>query len=145
MTVVRASVVQAAPVPFDRERTLEKLRALAADAARDRAQLSYAAVQGNDPKTVISRGASCIVSPLGKFLAGPSFGAEAILTADLDLAEIVRGKFDFDVTGHYARPDVFRLTVNEAPAPAVTFVGSAPREPDPLPGPERPGRGGDGP
>ncbi len=84
---------------------------------------SYAAVQGNDPKTVISRGASCIVSPAGKFLAGPNFEGEAILTADLDLADVVRGKFDFDVTGHYARPDVFRLLVNEAPAPAVSFRG----------------------
>jgi nitrilase len=102
---------------------------------------SYAAVQGNDPKTVLSRGASCIVSPLGKFLAGPAFGAEAILTADLDLAEVVRAKLDFDATGHYARPDVFRLTVNEAPAPAVTFVRPAPGGPDPAAEPERAGSG----
>ncbi len=39
---------------------------------------------------------------------------ESILTADIDLGEIVRGKFDLDVTGHYARPDVFQLQVNEA-------------------------------
>ena len=84
---------------------------------------NYAAIQGNDPKTVIARGASCIVSPSGKFLAGPNFEGEAILTADLDLADVVRGKFDFDVTGHYARPDVFRLLVNESPAPAVSFRG----------------------
>jgi nitrilase len=101
---------------------------------------NYAAVQGNDPQTVISRGASCIVSPLGKFLAGPSFGAEAILTADLDLGDVVRAKLDFDVTGHYARPDVFRLTVNEAPAPAVTFVRSA-DERGSAAEPERPGHG----
>ena len=101
---------------------------------------SYAAVQGNDPKTVISRGGSCIVSPLGKFLAGPIFGAEAILTADLDLADVVRAKFDFDVTGHYARPDVFRLTVNEAPTAPVTFVRPA-DEPGSAAEPERPGRG----
>lgn len=82
---------------------------------------TYAAVQGDDPKTVISRGGSCIVSPAGKVLAGPNFEGEAILTADLDLDDVVRGKFDFDVTGHYARPDVFRLLVNEAPTPAVSF------------------------
>jgi len=39
--------------------------------------------------------------------------------ADLDLGDIARGKFDFDVTGHYARPDVFRLSVNEKPQTAV--------------------------
>jgi nitrilase len=38
---------------------------------------------------------------------------EKILTADLDPGEIAEGKFDLDVTGHYSRPDVFRLEVNE--------------------------------
>ena len=41
------------------------------------------------------------------------FDGEAILPADLDLDEIARGKYDFDVVGHYARPDIFRLEVNE--------------------------------
>jgi nitrilase len=54
-------------------------------------------------------------------LAGPLYDQEGILFADLDLAEVARSKFDFDVTGHYARPDVFQLSVNEKPAPPVTF------------------------
>jgi nitrilase len=41
------------------------------------------------------------------------------LTADLDMGDIARGKFDFDVVGHYARPDVFRLHVNEQPRPVT--------------------------
>lgn len=82
----------------------------------------YAAVQGDDPDTVMSRGGSCIVSPLGRILAGPRYDGECTLTADLDLDEVVRGKFDFDVAGHYARPDVFRLTVDERPARPVTFT-----------------------
>ncbi len=80
----------------------------------------YAAVQGDDPETVISRGGSLICGPLGQILAGPCFGEEAILRAALDMDEIARGKYDFDVAGHYARPDVFRLLVNESPMPAVT-------------------------
>jgi nitrilase len=67
------------------------------------------------------RGGSAIISPLGKVLAGPCFDAETILTASLDLAEIARGKFDFDVVGHYSRPDVFQLTVNETPSRSVTL------------------------
>jgi nitrilase len=79
----------------------------------------YACVQGDDPEAVLIRGGSCIVAPLGQVLAGPNYEGEGILTADLDLDEIARGKYDFDVAGHYARPDVFRLCVNERPAPAV--------------------------
>jgi nitrilase len=70
---------------------------------------------------VLCRGGSVIVGPLGDVLAGPLFDAEGLLVADLDLAEAARGKLDFDVVGHYARPDVFQLTVNERPAPPVTF------------------------
>ena len=61
----------------------------------------------------ITRGGSCIVNPLGDFLAGPVFGKEEILFATLDLDDITRGHFDFDAVGHYNRKDVFRLIVNE--------------------------------
>ena len=74
---------------------------------------------GDSPDAVLMRGGSLIVSPLGKVLAGPDFGGETILTATLDLNDIGRGKFDFDVAGHYSRPDVFQLIVNEAPMSAV--------------------------
>jgi nitrilase len=78
---------------------------------------------GTAPDSVLMRGGSAIVSPLGRVLAGPHFDAEAILTATLDLDEIGRGKFDFDVAGHYSRPDVFQLNVNEAPMRAVVARG----------------------
>jgi len=74
---------------------------------------------GDSPDSVLMRGGSAIVSPLGKVLAGPNFEGETILTATLDLGEIGRGKFDFDVVGHYSRPDIFQLIVNEAPMRAV--------------------------
>ncbi|MBK7742199.1 MAG: nitrilase [Betaproteobacteria bacterium] len=79
---------------------------------------------GDGPDAVLMRGGSAIVNPLGQVLAGPHFDGETILTADLDLADIGRGKFDFDVVGHYARPDVFRLVVNEAPLVPVTRLGA---------------------
>jgi len=67
------------------------------------------------------RGGSVIISPLGKVLAGPLFGEEGILFADLDMAEIAQSKYDFDVVGHYARPDVFQLIVNEKPLLPVNY------------------------
>lgn len=81
----------------------------------------YRAIQGDAPETVLMRGGSCIVSPLGEILAGPVFDEDALLVAELDLGDLARAKYDFDVAGHYARPDVFRLSVNEAPMPAVVF------------------------
>lgn len=61
---------------------------------------------------VVCAGGSVIVSPFGEVLAGPVYDREALLLADLDPGEVVRGKYDFDVSGHYARPDVLQLLVN---------------------------------
>lgn len=61
----------------------------------------------------LSRGGSCIVDPLGKFLVEPVFSKEEILYADINLDRIAEAQFDFDVVGHYSRPDIFQLTVNE--------------------------------
>ncbi len=80
---------------------------------------SYATPFGDEPETVLSRGGSCIIDPLGRILAGPDYSGPCILTADLDMGEIARGKYDFDVIGHYARPDIFRLHVDERPRPLV--------------------------
>lgn len=89
---------------------------------------------GDSPEAVLMRGGSAIVSPLGEVLAGPHFDGETILTADLDLNEIGRGKFDFDATGHYSRPDIFRLIVNEAPQSPVAFCpGGGLTDPEILP------------
>ena len=76
----------------------------------------------DDLPQILSRGGSAIISPLGEVLAGPLYDQEGILYAELDLAEIGRGKLDFDVVGHYARSDIFQLTVNEQPAPPVITV-----------------------
>ena len=73
-----------------------------------------------DQPEILCRGGSAIISPLGEVIAGPLYDEEGILTAELDLSEITRGKLDFDVVGHYARPDVFKLTINERPSRSVT-------------------------
>lgn len=89
---------------------------------------AYPSAFADDPETVISRGGSCIVGPLGRVLAGPDFTGETILTANIDRADIVRARLDFDAVGHYARPDVFRLVVDEAPKTPVAFEHSRPGE-----------------
>lgn len=74
------------------------------------------------PEEVVCAGGSVIISPAGTILAGPNFDGEALITADLDMTDIVRAKFDFDVVGHYSRPDVLSLIVRDQPCHPVTFT-----------------------
>ena len=74
-----------------------------------------------DQPDVLCRGGSAIVSPLGEVLAGPLYDQAGTLFAELDLAEVVRSRFDLDVVGHYARPDVLQLLVNERPMPPLSL------------------------
>ncbi|MEH6942420.1 carbon-nitrogen hydrolase family protein [Bacillus sp. JJ722] len=69
----------------------------------------------------LSRGGSCVVDPLGNYIAQPVFGEERIIYADINLDKIAESQFDFDVVGHYARPDIFQLTVNEKRQDSVVW------------------------
>lgn len=77
---------------------------------------------GDDPDTVMMRGGSAMIGPLGTVLAGPDFSGETILYAQIDPAEVMRAKYDFDATGHYARPDVFQLLVDTKPKKSVQEI-----------------------
>lgn len=122
--------IYCAPTVDDRETWLSTLRHIAIEGRcfvlsacqflkRSDCPDDYDPIQGNEPGTILIRGGSSIIDPFGKVLAGPCFGEETILTADLDFREITRARFDLDVTGHYARPEVFQLRVNTNPMPAV--------------------------
>jgi nitrilase len=82
----------------------------------------YRSIYGENPDAIVCRGGSCIVDPFGDFLAGPNTESEGILVAEVDQAQIVRGKYDLDVVGHYARPDIFQLHVDERPKEPVTIT-----------------------
>ncbi|WP_339696427.1 carbon-nitrogen hydrolase family protein [uncultured Roseivirga sp.] len=64
---------------------------------------------------IMSSGGSVIIAPTGEVLAGPLWDEEGILTAEIDKDEIIKSKLDFDSVGHYARNDVFSLTVKNQP------------------------------
>lgn len=83
----------------------------------------YPSSFGDEPREVITRGGSCIVDPFGRVLAGPHYEGETILTAEIDLADTVRGKFDLDVAGHYSRSDLFAFRVTPRAREDVTGSG----------------------
>jgi len=78
----------------------------------------YAELQ--DLPEELCRGGSAIVDPFGAYEAPPLYGAEGVLYAELDLNKIHQAHLDFDVVGHYHRPDVFKFALNEAPNPILT-------------------------
>lgn len=88
-----------------------------------------------DPDEVVCRGGSVIIDPFGEVLAGPLHDEQGLLLADLNLDEVTRGRYDFDATGHYSRPDIFSLTVDASVKSPVTWssedrprTGSQPAE-----------------
>jgi nitrilase len=97
----------------------------------------------------INVGDSAVVSPEGALIAGPLHARHGIVVAEIDPEQFAGSRWMFDAAGHYARPDVFQLTVRRAVRP---FLVEAPPEgnasPDGAPAPaartrakrSRPGR-----
>jgi nitrilase len=70
----------------------------------------------------IRAGNTAIFDPEGALLAGPLRGEEGVVSADIDVDSIAAARASFDVAGHYARPDVFQLTVNRSPRPMIRTI-----------------------
>jgi nitrilase len=68
----------------------------------------------------LNEGWATIVEPGGEILAGPLKKEEGIIYAELDLGKVRRSRLAFDPVGHYSRPDVFKLTVDESPKKGVS-------------------------
>jgi nitrilase len=77
----------------------------------------------------INPGDSAIVDPDGKLLAGPAHREETILYAEVSRARLEGPRYQLDVAGHYARPDVFQLRVDTTPRPLVERASLPPADP----------------
>jgi len=124
--------IYCAPTVDDRETWLPTMRTIALEGrcfvvsacqylTREGCPPSYEGLLQNELPSVLIRGGSCIIDPLGNVLLAPEFEGPSVRVAELDMAAIARGKYDLDVVGHYARPDIFRLTVDTAAKAAVAF------------------------
>ena len=78
-------------------------------------------IEGWDPTRELIAGGSMIAGPLGDVLAGPLEGGEGLISAEINTDDLTKARYDFDVVGHYARPDIFELAVDETPKPGVNF------------------------
>ncbi len=142
--------VYAAPTADDRDRWQSTLRHIAVEGrcyvlGCNQYVLRSHYPEGVDPEGELDgspdemcRGGSVVYGPDGSCLAGPLHGAPGVLRVALDPGALARERFEFDPVGHYARPDVFRLSVNEEASPSVSFEGGG------SPGRAGPGRLGPG-
>jgi nitrilase len=76
-------------------------------------------------KDWINIGNSAIVDPNGEFIAGPMVEAEGLLYAEIDPRLLAGSKWMLDVAGHYARPDVFTLTLHDGSHPMLVRDGAS--------------------
>ncbi len=75
-----------------------------------------------DQDLPLMHGNSIIVNPLGEIIAGPLKDESGLVVAEINIDDIVKARYDFDVTGHYSRPDVFSLIVDEHEKKNVTLI-----------------------
>lgn len=75
---------------------------------------------GAETPNIMIHGGSCLIHPSGNYIIEPVYDRESVLTADIDLDEIVVGKQDFDVIRNFSRPDIFNLNFNSVPLSALT-------------------------
>lgn len=68
---------------------------------------------GKLPETIM-RGGSCVVDPYGHYVNEPVWDREGIIYADLDMEAVPSSRMEFDGVGHYSRPDVLELRVNDS-------------------------------
>jgi nitrilase len=84
-------------------------------------------IPGQD-EDLLLRGGSAVIAPDANYVAGPVFDRACILYAEIDLGRITEGHLVIDTQGHYSRPDVFHLQVDDRPQMTVTFASGRGRE-----------------
>ena len=62
---------------------------------------------------IVCRGGSCVIDPYGHAVSETVWDKEEIIYADLDMQKVPASRMEHDVCGHYARPDVLKLSVED--------------------------------
>ncbi len=133
--LVKVAIVQHSPVFLNLEESLHKACGLIEEAAGQGVQViafpetwlpgypvwldfsPNAALWDHPPAKALYR----LLVENSIYLAGPLFDESGIIHAGLQLERITEGRLLLDTSGHYARPDVFHLEVNDQPQSGIVF------------------------
>jgi len=74
----------------------------------------YQALMKDCPEDFLTDGGSCLCAPNGEFIIEPQVGMEGVFTATINHQKVFEERQNFDPVGHYSRPDVLQLTVNQS-------------------------------
>ena len=99
---------------------LSLAQSLVADSKHEKAIEVLEAIPGGDETTLLN-GGSAVIGPDSHYVKGPLIGESGIILADIDTGRMTEGHLFLDTSGHYSRPDVFHLEVNDKPMPRVDF------------------------
>lgn len=108
-----------------RLRRAELLESAARNAAGHERALDWLQHLPAPEDDLLLRGGSAVCGPEGEVILAPRDDDDALVVATIDLDASLRARATLDVDGHYARPDVFTLAVDEREQRSVTF-GEAP-------------------
>ena len=86
---------------------------------KDARQL-LSSMPGEDSRELMS-GGSCVIAPDSEYISEPVTSQAGIFYADIDLQRLTAGNLTLDTSGHYARPDIFQLRVDDHPQIDVSF------------------------
>ncbi len=76
----------------------------------------------NKAPKILANGGSCIAGPDGEWIVPPVIKKEGLIFAELDLNRVLEERQNFDVVGHYSRPDVTKLTVNRERQSTAKYI-----------------------
>jgi nitrilase len=95
-------------------------------------RLAFKSLLEPDDEGWVNPGDSAIVDPDGKFVTGPCHGMQEIIYGEIDPEKITGPRWQLDVGGHYARPDVFRMQMNRAAAAQLEMCDESPAGAAPI-------------
>lgn len=75
-----------------------------------------------DAPNILANGGSCIAGPDGEWIVAPNIEKEGLIISTIDFNRVLEERQNFDVVGHYARPDITKITVNRERQSIVDFT-----------------------